>query len=272
MAEAVVPVTMGSPRSTAVPLERFEMVLAWFPPGCVLERHVHDRAVLAVMLDGSFDLGVNGRSLACTPSTVFTEPGGEAHENRIGTEGAHVVVVQPDPGADLPADCRRLLDGVRCFRDAPLAALARRVRREITRPDALSELTLEGLGLEMLAGAARRGDPDDGRRRPPEWLTRVVERLHDDPLDAPGMETLAAEAAVHPAHLSRTFRQHYGTSPGAYLRQLRLEWATRRLLDTDEPISSIAFRAGFADQSHLTRAIRRHTGMPPGRFRRSRGG
>jgi transcriptional regulator GlxA family with amidase domain len=75
---------------------------------------------------------------------------------------------------------------------------------------------------------------------------------------------------VHPAHLTRVFRRYHGTSPGQYLRRLRLEWAADRLLTGPDPVSRVALQAGFADQAHFTRAFTRRWGLPPGRYRASR--
>src|SRR5829696_2369149 len=91
-----VPVTLGSPTFRSLELDGFGVTEAWFPAGEILQRHTHDRACVAVMLEGSFDLRFTGKCFPCVPTAVFTEPAGETHANHIGTGGAHVVVVQPD--------------------------------------------------------------------------------------------------------------------------------------------------------------------------------
>jgi AraC family transcriptional regulator len=92
----------------------------------------------------------------------------------------------------------------------------------------------------------------------------------EDAFDRPfAVAEIAASVGVHPAHLAREFRRHYGTTIGAYVRRLRLEWATARLAASDDTLSSIAFAAGFANQSHFTRAFKRHTGLTPGGYRAS---
>jgi AraC family transcriptional regulator len=78
--------------------------------------------------------------------------------------------------------------------------------------------------------------------------------------------TLADDIGVHPVHLARVFRAHYGMSIGTYLRGLRLDWAACQL-PTNTPLSEIAAGAGFVDQSHFTRAFRIHTGLTPGQYR-----
>lgn len=265
-----VPVSMGSPRSRSTEVGGLLLTHVWFPAGAVLASHVHERAVMGTMVRGSFDLRICGRTRDCSADTVLIEPGGERHENRIGSAGAEVVVVQPAPERELPLECRRLLDRPGHFRDARIAGLARRMTGEFEQRDDLGRLSLEGLALEMLALAGGRERADRLNGSPPPWLARVCEVIHDRFLDGLTIEALAREAGVHPAHLTRVFRRHRGASLGSYIRSLRLDWAAVRLRGTEEPLARIALRAGFADQSHFTRAFRRRTGTTPARYREDR--
>jgi len=49
---------------------------------------------------------------------------------------------------------------------------------------------------------------------------------------------------------------------------LRLRWARHLLRSTPLPISTVAQRAGYSEQSALTRALRRETGRTPSMWRR----
>lgn len=268
--EDYVPVTMGSPRFQSREVGELRVTDAWFPPGARLERHAHERRILAVMVEGSFDVVFDRHELDCRPSTVFTEPGGEVHANEVGNEGAHVMVIQPSNEMELVEPCARMLDGLLRFQDGALPRLARRLGREVREPDEVSDLAVEALAQEMLALAARRSPEDRSAREPPGWFERVEEMVHARFLEGLRIDDLADEAGVHPAHVARVFRARYGVPVGTFVRQLRLEWATDQLVSTEKPLSSIAYQAGFADQSHFTRAFRRGTGVPPGRYRETR--
>jgi AraC-like DNA-binding protein len=203
------------------------------------------------------------------PGTVLTEPAGERHDNRFQQAGARVLVIEPDPtAADLWRSCRRLFDEAGAREDARIAGLARRAAAELHAPDDAAPLALEGLAFEILAAAARNRRLPDGSW--PSWLARAQELLHDRALDRLRLTQLAALVGVHPATLARLFRARFRTSVGAYQRQLRLEWAGRRLSETQDTLAHIALKAGFADQSHFTRAFTRYAGMSPGRYRQTR--
>jgi AraC family transcriptional regulator len=263
-----VPVTMGSPRFRSLGLDGFAVIDAWFPAGEVLAEHTHDRACVAVMLGGSFDLHLTGKAFHCPASTVFTEPAGERHANFIGSAGAHVVVVQPDPArAELLRPFARLLDGATHRNHAGIAERASRLARELDAMDDLSALAAEGIVLEMLATLVRL--EADGARRPPPWLLQAQEMLHGQFTEAIRAAQVADAVGVHPAHLARVFRSHFKQSMGSYVRGLRLDWAARELVGSDASLSAVALAAGFADQSHFTRFFKRHTGLTPNAYRRS---
>ncbi len=264
-----VPVTMGSPVFRSLELDGFAVVEAWFPAGEHLARHSHDRACLAVMLDGSFELEMDGRVHHCPPTAVFTEPAGETHANRIGLAGARVVVVQPDPArTELLRPFAGILGRASHRHHAGLAERAAQLASELDRPDDLAALAAEAAVLEMLVILARLDR--DSRRVPPRWLLRVQELVHARFREPVHTSEVAGEADVHPAHLARAFRMHFGVSLGSYVRRLRLDWAALELTRSEDSLASVALAAGFADQSHFTRAFKRYTGLTPNAYRQSR--
>lgn len=263
-----VPITMGSPAFRSLDLEGFKVTEAWFPAGEVLANHTHDRACVAVMLEGSFDLRFPPKAYHCPPSTVFTEPVGEIHANFIGPTGAHVLVVQPDPtDEELLRPFVSLLDQPSHRYHAGVAERASRLAREVERGDDLSALAAEGIVLEMLVTLARL---DAGEaRRPPMWLLRAQELVHSQFTKTIRTTDVAQVVGVHPAHLAREFRAHFRMSMGSYVRRLRLDWAARELARSDTSLAALALAAGFADQSHFTRFFKRHTGLTPQIYRRT---
>jgi len=106
-------------------------------------------------------------------------------------------------------------------------------------------------------------------RRFPQWLERVRSILEQRFAEPYKLSEIAAEVGVHPVHLAREFRKHYGTSVGEYLRRVRIEYACRELMDSNVAVTNIAFAAGFADQSHFSRTFKRLCGTTPGRYRAS---
>jgi AraC family transcriptional regulator len=264
-----VPVSMGCARFHTFDGSGCILTEAWFPPGATLPPHTHDRAILAVVLDGAIESSIARRRLDCRAASVWTEPLAERHANAVGRDGAHVLVVQPDPARhDLFDRFSPLLTEVSHRRDARIAADAARLAVELHIADDLSCFAIDALALAILVGGER-----DRRARscatPPAWLRRAREVLHDRFRDHLSLAEVAAAAGVSPARFAQAFRRHFRCSPGEYVRELRVRWAADQLSGLDTAISRIAVRAGFTDQSHLTREFRRHFGVTPGAYRRA---
>jgi len=263
----VEPISYGSPRFRTLEAGGFLVTDVYFPPGSALPRHTHDRTCVAVPIAGAFDSVMQGRSHWTGPGTIITEPAGEVHANRFGPQGTRNVIVQPDAGREeLLRPCGTFLSSINQIAEPAASLLARRLVVELSSQDMASRLAVEALALELLVVAARSRMPDEGERTP-RWLVRVRERLHDDFGQTPDLQTLAAEAGVHPAHLTRAFRRRYGRSIGSYLRLTRVEWAAHRLATSEDLLAEVASAAGFSDQSHFTRLFRQQFNCTPARYR-----
>jgi AraC family transcriptional regulator len=228
-----------------------EIRAATYGPGAALGRHAHARQVIAIPLDGAFEIDVRGQRLLCRRGAAVTRAG-EPHANRFGPRGARLLLVESDREIDVPA----------LVEDARLRALAARLAGELSATDAAADLAREGLALELLALAARAA-PARGAA-----LARLDAFVDEHFLEPLRLADLAAVAGLHPSHLARTFRAARGESLAAHLRRRRVLWARERLLAGDEPVAAIALDAGFCDQGHFSRVFRRATGETPGQLRR----
>jgi AraC-like DNA-binding protein len=65
----------------------------------------------------------------------------------------------------------------------------------------------------------------------------------------------------------RQFSAAFHLTPQKFLRKLRLRIASRGLIYTEESLSEIALKCGFADQSHFSREFRRQFGRTPRDYR-----
>ena len=61
----------------------------------------------------------------------------------------------------------------------------------------------------------------------------------------------------------RDFRSYYGTSPGKWIINRRLEHAAELIINTDESISRIAWDTGFEDTSHFSSSFKVKFGKAP---------
>lgn len=138
------------------------------------------------------------------------------------------------------------------------------LHEELERDESASDLTLLGLALAILGPATQT----QTSLAPPAWLRQVRRELELGGQD-PGLRALARRAGVHPSHLTRAFRQHFGVSIGAYRRELAVRTACRLLAEPSARIHKVALATGFADQSHFTRTFRQVLGVSPTQYRNS---
>jgi len=84
------------------------------------------------------------------------------------------------------------------------------------------------------------------------------------------LRSIARECGLSPSHFARAFAISVGQPPHQWLLEQRVDRARQLLGDSTLPLSEIAIRCGFADQSHFTRVFSAKTGLAPGRWRRVR--
>ena len=242
---------------------------SWHAAGSTIARHAHRKATVTMLVDGSFEESYrHHRSMVCDAPAVHIRPPGEPHIDRLGAIGAHNLVIEVED-ARLAAirEQSAVFDELRHLQAPAIVQLAKTIQRELMMADQASSLTLEGLALQLFGLASR--DAALRHRQPPAWLERVREALHDQiHRHDLRIADLAAVADVHPVHLARAFRACFDTSPGQYLRRLRVDWAAEQIASSDRSLAEIATAAGFADQSHLSRVFKAQMGCTPGAWRR----
>ena len=241
---------------------------AVYPGGLRQPRHTHELASFSFVLAGSYLENYEMRSQTRLPSTVVFHPPQESHSVDFQSEKVRILNVQIDFGR--LAHIREhsvILDSSSVCRTETIAWLGNRIYREFYRTDEFSHLAIEGLVLEIMAEASRSKFCAH-EKKSPVWLERAKEFLHAHFAESIALETIAKAVGVHPVHLARVFRQNYGCAISEYVRRLRVEFACRKISETDAPLSEIAHAAGFSDQSHLNKIFKSAYGITPFEYRK----
>ena len=96
----------------------------------------------------------------------------------------------------------------------------------------------------------------------------ALQRWLPDHLDEPlTVEALAARTAMSPRTFARRFADETGTTPAAFVEELRVECARRLLETTDLTVAAIATRVGLRTGETLHRAFQRRVATTPDRYR-----
>jgi AraC family transcriptional regulator len=238
------------------------------PPGLSIRPHAHPYTNVALVVEGTVSESVGQSLHELRPGSVILRPAGETHENRYPTAARCLILeIKPERLA-LLRPLAPALDASVHLRGGPLPALVARFHRELQAVDDATPLVLESLLLEILAFATR----DRLRSREPaapKWLQLARDLLQENFSRPLTLSQIAAEVGVHPAHLAKTFRRYYRSTPGEYLRRLRLERSAQEVAGSDRPLAEIALAHGFYDQSHFSRALKLHFGRTPKELRRA---
>jgi transcriptional regulator GlxA family with amidase domain len=81
------------------------------------------------------------------------------------------------------------------------------------------------------------------------------------------VEALARRMSMSPRHFARQFHARLGTSPGAYVRRLRVEQARRRIEQGATRFKQVARNCGFADEQAMRRSFQAFVGVTPADYR-----
>jgi len=237
----------------------------------VYDRHSHDAYLFGVTEQGVQAFRCRGSTRASAAGMVMAFNPDDPHDGHAAARGGFTYAmlhVGTDLVADILADAQGKRVGLPLFTEPVVddRALAGRLRR-------LNALLLDGAtrleAQELVMGAVLAmveryashpvAAPMPGGSGAP---SRVRDLLHDRLADDLSADDLARAVGLSRFQLYRQFRERYGVPPSAYLRQVRLREARRRLV-AGAAIAEVAFATGFADQSHLTRWFRRTYGITP---------
>jgi AraC-like DNA-binding protein len=101
-------------------------------------------------------------------------------------------------------------------------------------------------------------------------VARVLGLLHAAPAQSWTLEALAAQAATSRSVLAERFTHFIGQPPMQYLRQLRMQAASRLLSEDGAKIAAVATAVGFESEAAFSRAFKRCVGVSPDEWRRRR--
>jgi AraC-like DNA-binding protein len=91
-------------------------------------------------------------------------------------------------------------------------------------------------------------------------------------VDAHILSAASVEGLMQLTHCSlstfkRQFKEIYGTSPGKYIMEKRLDKVAEHLRTSDEPVAQIGYDLGFESPEHLSRAFKAQFGKTPTTYR-----
>ncbi|GGJ98353.1 hypothetical protein GCM10007063_20830 [Lentibacillus kapialis] len=96
----------------------------------------------------------------------------------------------------------------------------------------------------------------------------VIDYMINHPEKKICIDEMGSMVDISSSSLRRLFKLHTGKSPGAFLIELKMTYAARSLLESDESISYIGYSLGFEDMNYFSRVFKKHFGVTPSSYRK----
>lgn len=243
-------------------------------PDYLIDRQSLDWHCLEFVDRGEGRINLNGKNYDLKPGSFFTYGPRTPHKIETSKDnplGKYFVTFHgkdvdeffakyeiPDV---LMAHCHRGESVRRSF-----SMLIERGVRKSRLTESLCSLIVRELLLLCLDDSA--GNIDTGS---PAYLTysRARSYIEDGYLDLQSLEAVAKGCGVEAAYLCRLFARFHDESPYQFLVRLRMDYASRLLLEDGASVRSVAQRMGYKDPFHFSRVFKSVHRIPPSKFRNS---
>lgn len=140
-------------------------------------------------------------------------------------------------------------------------------RQQIASSPLVFYQVLSILGLIREAAANLKIRIDQGQPHHEELIVFIHQNIYE-PTQLQ-IKNIASRFHLSPTYFGEFFRQKFGVSYRAYLKEYRLTLIEKRLMIPGLPIKQIADEFGFSDESHLSHFFRRTRNMSPTAYRAS---
>lgn len=118
---------------------------------------------------------------------------------------------------------------------------------------------------DLINAFAEEPSPGEGKNESRE-ISAICAFIESNYAENITLNELAALSGRGKYSLLRLFAREIGITPYRYLETIRINRA-KLLLEQDEPLTEIALKTGFSDQSHFTNFFKKFIGLTPKQYR-----
>ena len=113
--------------------------------------------------------------------------------------------------------------------------------------------------------------PEDVYVSDAEKLEKVMLYIEDNFRRKLTIAEVADHFKMNTSYLNRIFKEQMGITLYAAIKNARLEYAKKLLIETDLSIADVCKTCGYSDSANLLRDFKKLTGVAPLRFRKLKG-
>lgn len=148
------------------------------------------------------------------------------------------------------------------------ALLARTVKENYSRDNSLEEDRKQMEELSDVKVIQRRVPKANEKKNDPR-ISAVLDYIIMHPAENLSYDKLCAIADVSESTLRRLFKAKTGKTISEFVKELRMANAARRLLVTNEPITTISYALCYETPSYFSKCFREVFGMSPQEYRKT---
>lgn len=253
-------------------------------PKYEMVHHWHQELELIRVLKGNLTVTLGKKEQLLTPGMAVVVNSNTLHAAHPQDCEYQCVVFDINGFLPFQPDCRAFLEeisaGQRVIREqtAGHAAAAESIRQIFLSMERLTAQT--GTRFDVLASLYRLygtllrekltepADSSHDADENTERLKRVLALIRNSYQEPLSLSDMAKVCGMSPQYFCSYFRNMTKHSPMEYLLDYRLSKAGMLLLNTDEPVTQIAFSCGFNDLSYFIKQFKSKKGISPGKFRK----
>lgn len=102
----------------------------------------------------------------------------------------------------------------------------------------------------------------------PSWLMSLTRAMEKPENFSAGIRRLAEISQKSDKHISRNLKKYFDMTPSEYINNLRLNYASNLLINTNTAIIDICYICGFQNLSYFYRVFKKNYNLSPGDFRK----
>ena len=236
-------------------------------------RHWHEEYQFCLIQAGGGELHYRGTRHNTPSASLFIVHPGEVHSNHTETGCSfRSIYTEPELIRRISSDAAGFQQNLPFFPNPMILdkeIIADYLSLHYSRENSTTLLARESAMLEMLTKLITRYAKEKPTlttsRKEHKAVKAVREYIIENYNRNFSLAELSRLANLSAYHLTRVFTKEIGMPPHAFQTQVRIAKA-KKLIRDGLPLSFVAVRTGFADQSHFMRHFRRLLKITPGEY------
>ena len=245
--------------------------------------HTHDYYEIFIMLNGKAVHFINGEEIRLNPKDIVFIRASDFHNYaQIAKEPFSFLnitftketldLIFSYLGEGYP---KRRLMNAKC---APKMSLSddefefisremEKIRAVIPEDSKKRKTTLRILLMKLFSDVFERFLPRE--MEVPEWLTLLTDKMGSEKNFEGGIERMTEISGKSREHVARSIKKYYGKTPSEFINELRLNYITNMLKNSNHKILDIVLESGFNTASYASILFLKRYGVTMSEFRKN---